>query len=144
MIPRNTYHQTLPTGFFFPDRFERKFNLYYICMHIYYLCRSARAEEPIWGEDEGFSDHDYYNSIPGKEPPIGGVVDTRLRGSGALLGHVHSQPQGYTTAQVTLQTDSVNCASLYYCYLIWMHEPPHSWRLEVWWVASLPLIKACS
>uniref|UniRef100_H3DDC9 SHC (Src homology 2 domain containing) transforming protein 2 n=1 Tax=Tetraodon nigroviridis TaxID=99883 RepID=H3DDC9_TETNG len=70
--------------------------------------RSARAEEPIWGEDEGFSDHDYYNSIPGKEPPIGGVVDSRLRGSGAPLGHVHSQPLGCTAAQVTLQTDDVN------------------------------------
>ncbi|CAG07938.1 unnamed protein product, partial [Tetraodon nigroviridis] len=62
--------------------------------------RSARAEEPIWGEDEGFSDHDYYNSIPGKEPPIGGVVDSRLRGSGAPLGHVHSQPLGCTAAQM--------------------------------------------
>lgn len=73
--------------------------------HIY-LCRSVRTEEPIWGEDEGFSDHDYYNSIPGKEPPIGGVVDSRLRGSGPLLGHIHSQPQGYTTTQVTLHTAS--------------------------------------
>lgn len=75
-----------------------------------YLCRSVRTEEPIWGEDESFSDHDYYNSIPGKEPPIGGVVDSRLRGNGALLGHIHSQLQGYTTAQVTLHTVStVNC-----------------------------------
>lgn len=82
--------------------------------HLYvyiYLYRSARAEEPIWGEDEGFSDHDYYNSIPGKEPPIGGVVDSRLRGSGAPLGHVHSQPLGCTAAQVTLQTDDVNGVS---------------------------------
>lgn len=70
-----------------------------------YLCRSVRTEEPIWGEDESFSDHDYYNSIPGKEPPIGGVVDSRLRGNGALLGHIHSQLQGYTTTQVTLQTE---------------------------------------
>lgn len=70
------------------------------------MCRSARAEEPIWGEDEGFSDHDYYNSIPGKEPPIGGVVDSRLRGSAALLGHIHSQPQSYTPAQVTVCPES--------------------------------------
>ncbi|XP_056894006.1 SHC-transforming protein 2 isoform X1 [Takifugu flavidus] len=62
--------------------------------------RSVRTEEPIWGEDESFSDHNYYNSIPGKEPPIGGVVDSRLRGNGALLGHIHSQLQGYTTTQM--------------------------------------------
>ncbi|XP_027145772.1 SHC-transforming protein 2 isoform X1 [Larimichthys crocea] len=62
--------------------------------------RSVRTEEPMWGEDEDFSDHDYYNSIPGKEPPIGGVVDSRLRPSGALLGHIHTQPQSKTTAQM--------------------------------------------
>ncbi|TKS74548.1 SHC-transforming protein 2 [Collichthys lucidus] len=62
--------------------------------------RSVRTEEPMWGEEEDFSDHDYYNSIPGKEPPIGGVVDSRLRPSGALLGHIHTQPQSKTTAQM--------------------------------------------
>lgn len=55
--------------------------------------RSLRLEEPVWGEEDDFSDHDYYNSIPGKEPPVGGVVDSRLRHSGALLGHIHTQPQ---------------------------------------------------
>ncbi|CAB1426519.1 unnamed protein product [Pleuronectes platessa] len=55
--------------------------------------RSVRPEEPMWGEDEDFSEHDYYNSIPGKEPPVGGVVDSRLRPSGSLLGHIHTQPQ---------------------------------------------------
>lgn len=62
--------------------------------------RSVRAEEPFWGEEEDFSDHDYYNSIPGKEPPVGGVVDTRLRSSVALLGHIHTQPQSKNTAQM--------------------------------------------
>lgn len=57
----------------------------------------------MWGEEEDFSDHDYYNSIPGKEPPIGGVVDSRLRSSGALLGHIHTQPQCKTAAQVSLR-----------------------------------------
>lgn len=61
----------------------------------------------MWGEDEDFSDHDYYNSIPGKEPPIGGVVDSRLRPSGALLGHIHTQPQSKTAAQVNLQEAAV-------------------------------------
>lgn len=62
--------------------------------------RSVRQEEPVWGEEEDFSEHDYYNSIPGKEPPVGGVVDSRLRSSGALLGHIHTQPQSKTAAQV--------------------------------------------
>ncbi|XP_040896614.1 SHC-transforming protein 2 isoform X2 [Toxotes jaculatrix] len=62
--------------------------------------RSVRPEEPMWGEDEDFSEHDYYNSIPGKEPPVGGVVDSRLRPSGAFLGHIHTQPQSKTAAQM--------------------------------------------
>ncbi|XP_075895544.1 SHC-transforming protein 2 isoform X2 [Nelusetta ayraudi] len=62
--------------------------------------RSARVEEPVWGEEEDFADHDYYNSIPGKEPPIGGVVDSRLRMSGAMPGHIHTQPQSKTAAQM--------------------------------------------
>lgn len=62
--------------------------------------RSVRPEEPMWGEEENFSEHDYYNSIPGKEPPVGGLVDTRLRSSGALLGHIHTQPQSKNAAQM--------------------------------------------
>ncbi|KAA8589968.1 hypothetical protein FQN60_013333 [Etheostoma spectabile] len=62
--------------------------------------RSVRTEEPMWGDDEDFSEHNYYNSIPGKEPPVGGVVDSRLRPSGALLGHIHTQPQSKTAAQM--------------------------------------------
>uniref|UniRef100_A0A3B4AR92 Uncharacterized protein n=1 Tax=Periophthalmus magnuspinnatus TaxID=409849 RepID=A0A3B4AR92_9GOBI len=49
------------------------------------MASAERPEEPVWGEEEDFSDHDYYNSIPGKEPPVGGVVDTRLRPSASLL-----------------------------------------------------------
>ncbi|XP_076134464.1 SHC-transforming protein 2 isoform X2 [Alosa pseudoharengus] len=41
--------------------------------------RVIRTEESAWGDDEETSEHDYYNSIPGKEPPLGGVVDSRLR-----------------------------------------------------------------
>ncbi|XP_068447800.1 SHC-transforming protein 2 [Clinocottus analis] len=62
--------------------------------------RAARPEEVMWGEEEDFSEHNYYNSIPGKEPPVGGVVDSRLRPTGALLGHIHTQPQGKTAAQM--------------------------------------------
>ncbi|KAG8147289.1 hypothetical protein E2320_022779 [Naja naja] len=31
-----------------------------------------------WGEEEDSSGHNYYNSIPGKQPPLGGLVDSRL------------------------------------------------------------------
>ncbi|XP_019752522.1 SHC-transforming protein 2 isoform X2 [Hippocampus comes] len=57
------------------------------------LDRSFRTEEPVWGDDDDFSEHDYYNSIPGKEPPVGGVVDSRLRPSKSQLAHIHAQPQ---------------------------------------------------
>lgn len=57
----------------------------------------------MWGEEEDFSEHDYYNSIPGKEPPIGGVVDSRLRSSRSFLGHIHTQPQSKTAVQVNVE-----------------------------------------
>ncbi|XP_054031254.1 SHC-transforming protein 2 [Dryobates pubescens] len=53
--------------------------------------RVLGAEESAWGEDEETAEHDYYNSIPGKEPPPGGLIDSRLR-HGAGLGHIHTQP----------------------------------------------------
>ncbi|XP_027560375.1 SHC-transforming protein 2 [Neopelma chrysocephalum] len=53
--------------------------------------RALGAEESAWGEDEEVAEHDYYNSIPGKEPPLGGLIDSRLR-HGTVLGHVHTQP----------------------------------------------------
>ncbi|NXY78666.1 SHC2 protein, partial [Glareola pratincola] len=55
--------------------------------------RALGAEESAWGEDEEAAEHDYYNSIPGKEPPPGGLIDSRLR-HGAVQGHVHAQPSG--------------------------------------------------
>ncbi|KAI5086116.1 SHC-transforming protein 2 isoform X2, partial [Silurus meridionalis] len=56
--------------------------------------RNVRTEESAWEDDDMFLEHDYYNSIPGKEPPLGGVVDSRLKAPAALLGHIHSLPQG--------------------------------------------------
>ncbi|XP_051495956.1 SHC-transforming protein 2 [Apus apus] len=53
--------------------------------------RAMGAEESAWGEAEEAAEHDYYNSIPGKEPPPGGLIDSRLR-HGAALGHIHTQP----------------------------------------------------
>ncbi|XP_062815710.1 SHC-transforming protein 2 isoform X2 [Anolis carolinensis] len=49
--------------------------------------RSTGTDEAGWGEEEEASEHDYYNSIPGKEPPLGGLVDSRLHHS-ASLGNV--------------------------------------------------------
>lgn len=54
-------------------------------------------EESAWGEDDETGEHDYYNSIPGKEPPPGGLVDSRLR-HGTLLGHVRVQPPSSSPA----------------------------------------------
>uniref|UniRef100_A0A670XW33 SH2 domain-containing protein n=1 Tax=Pseudonaja textilis TaxID=8673 RepID=A0A670XW33_PSETE len=34
--------------------------------------------DDCWGEEEDSSGHNYYNSIPGKQPPLGGLVDSRL------------------------------------------------------------------
>ncbi|XP_038628898.1 SHC-transforming protein 2 [Tachyglossus aculeatus] len=52
--------------------------------------RMTGTEESAWGEEDEPAEHDYYNSIPGKEPPLGGLVDSRLRPS----GHGHTQPPG--------------------------------------------------
>ncbi|XP_060701960.1 SHC-transforming protein 2 isoform X1 [Hemiscyllium ocellatum] len=46
------------------------------------LDRMNGGEESAWGEEEEeeeMSEHNYYNSIPGKQPPLGGVVDIRSR-----------------------------------------------------------------
>uniref|UniRef100_A0A5F4W082 SHC adaptor protein 2 n=1 Tax=Callithrix jacchus TaxID=9483 RepID=A0A5F4W082_CALJA len=40
--------------------------------------RLAGLEESAWGDEEEAAEHNYYNSIPGKEPPPGGLVDSRL------------------------------------------------------------------
>ncbi|XP_072100356.1 SHC-transforming protein 2 isoform X2 [Mobula birostris] len=40
--------------------------------------RMTGSEESAWGEEEA-ADHNYYNSVPGKQPPLGGVVDMRDR-----------------------------------------------------------------
>ncbi|NXV79146.1 SHC2 protein, partial [Atlantisia rogersi] len=53
--------------------------------------RVLGVESSAWGEDEESAEHDYYNSIPGKEPPPGGLIDSRLR-HGPIPGHIHTQP----------------------------------------------------
>ncbi|OXB61621.1 hypothetical protein ASZ78_006309 [Callipepla squamata] len=53
--------------------------------------RVLGMEESAWGEDDEAAEHDYYNSIPGKEPPPGGLIDSRLQHS-AFPGRVRVQP----------------------------------------------------
>ncbi|KAK3562075.1 hypothetical protein QTP86_027180, partial [Hemibagrus guttatus] len=55
--------------------------------------RNVRTEESAWEDDDMFLEHDYYNRIPGKEPPLGGVVDSRLRMPAGMPGHIHCVPQ---------------------------------------------------
>ncbi|KFQ24911.1 SHC-transforming protein 2, partial [Merops nubicus] len=62
------------------------------CPQLTCPCRRVLGvEDSAWGEDEEAAEHDYYNSIPGKEPPLGGLIDSRLRHS---TGHVRTQPSG--------------------------------------------------
>ncbi|XP_006031004.2 SHC-transforming protein 1 isoform X2 [Alligator sinensis] len=53
--------------------------------------RMAGFDGSAWDEEEEeATDHQYYNDFPGKEPPIGGLVDMRLRDSaGAALTPNH-------------------------------------------------------
>ncbi|KAB0362787.1 hypothetical protein FD754_006943 [Muntiacus muntjak] len=39
--------------------------------------RLTGMEDSAWGDEEE-AEHNYYNSLPGKEPPPGGLVDSRL------------------------------------------------------------------
>ncbi|ETE58323.1 hypothetical protein L345_15955, partial [Ophiophagus hannah] len=61
-----------------------------------------------WGEEEDSSGHNYYNSIPGKQPPLGGLVDSRLH-YGSASSHTLSLGS-YAThfSQVTSQTPNPN------------------------------------
>lgn len=46
------------------------------------------SEDLTWGaEDDHNSEHNYYNSIPGKEPPLGGVQDSRVRDPSTINHH---------------------------------------------------------
>uniref|UniRef100_H3ARA2 SHC-transforming protein 1 n=1 Tax=Latimeria chalumnae TaxID=7897 RepID=H3ARA2_LATCH len=57
--------------------------------------RMAGFDGSAWDEEEEEQpDHQYYNDFPGKEPPIGGVVDMRLR-EGASPG----QPRNLAPTQ---------------------------------------------
>lgn len=54
--------------------------------------RMAGFDGSAWDEEEEEPpDHQYYNDFPGKEPPLGGVVDMRLR-EGAAPGATRPTP----------------------------------------------------
>lgn len=48
-----------------------------LCSCLLSVFRLTGLEESAWGDEEDM-EHNYYNSIPGKEPPLGGLVDSRL------------------------------------------------------------------
>lgn len=56
-----------------------------LCSSMLHLARMAGFDGSAWDEEEEepAPDHQYYNDFPGKEPPIGGVVDMRLRDGAA-------------------------------------------------------------
>lgn len=57
----------------------------------------AGFDGSAWDEEEEEPpDHQYYNDFPGKEPPLGGVVDMRLR-EGAPLGAARPTPPSAQT-----------------------------------------------
>ncbi|XP_064186420.1 SHC-transforming protein 2 [Anguilla rostrata] len=80
--------------------------------------RNIRTDESAWGDDDDSAEHDYYNSIPGKEPPVGGVVDSRLRpATGAPLGHIHTQPQSKTPQMGSpAKRDTASLPAVQLCY----------------------------
>lgn len=49
----------------------------HLCSCLLPAPRLTGLEESAWGDEED-PEHNYYNSIPGKEPPVGGLVDSRL------------------------------------------------------------------
>ncbi|XP_021459527.2 SHC-transforming protein 2 isoform X2 [Oncorhynchus mykiss] len=79
--------------------------------------RNIRTEDSAWGDDEDSLEHDYYNSIPGKVPPFGGVVDSRLKPCTALLGHIHSQPESKAVQMGSpSRRETASCPSGQLCY----------------------------
>ncbi|XP_051978199.1 SHC-transforming protein 2 isoform X1 [Xyrauchen texanus] len=79
--------------------------------------RNIRTEESAWGDDEESYEHNYYNSIPGKEPPLGGVVDSRLRPQAGLLGHIHTQPQSKNAQMGSpAKRDAISLSATHLCY----------------------------
>ncbi|XP_053437616.1 SHC-transforming protein 2 isoform X2 [Nycticebus coucang] len=64
------------------------------------LDRLTGQEESAWGDEDEASEHNYYNSIPGKEPPLGGLVDSRLALSQpCTLGALGALGQGMSPAR---------------------------------------------
>ncbi|XP_027007951.1 SHC-transforming protein 2 [Tachysurus fulvidraco] len=79
--------------------------------------RNARTEESAWEDDDMFLEHDYYNRIPGKEPPLGGVVDSRLRVPAAMPGHIHCVPQSKAAQSgSTAKRDMPSLPATQLCY----------------------------
>lgn len=69
----------------------------HLCSCLLPAPRLTGLEESAWGDEED-PEHNYYNSIPGKEPPVGGLVDSRLALTQPCalwaLGQVSQGPRG--------------------------------------------------
>uniref|UniRef100_A0A8C7YVM4 SHC adaptor protein 3 n=1 Tax=Oryzias sinensis TaxID=183150 RepID=A0A8C7YVM4_9TELE len=79
--------------------------------------RILNMEELPWTEEEEEStDHPYYNNIPGKMPPPGGFIDTRLTNQNApfedaIQSHPPSQGQSQTPVSNLHKAASVDNSS---------------------------------
>lgn len=63
-----------PFFFYASTLFHRS---HWLLLHV--VLRVLNMEELQWTEEEEESaEHPYYNNIPGKMPPPGGIIDTRL------------------------------------------------------------------
>lgn len=61
------------------------------------LPRVLNMEELPWTEEEEESaEHPYYNNIPGKMPPPGGFIDTRLSNQNAAPDGCQVKPNRIT------------------------------------------------
>ncbi|XP_059498981.1 SHC-transforming protein 1 isoform X2 [Stegostoma tigrinum] len=72
--------------------------------------RMAGFDSSAWDEEEEDpTDHQYYNDFPGKEPPLGGLVDVRHReGSGVAAPRVPTLPPHHHGATLPVGQSSGN------------------------------------
>ncbi|KAK3533437.1 hypothetical protein QTP70_020774, partial [Hemibagrus guttatus] len=126
--------------------------------------RNVRTEESAWEDDDMFLEHDYYNRIPGKEPPLGGVVDSRLRMPAGMPGHIHCVPQSkaaqvsalafptrdsvhtplrsFVSAQLHPVTNGyASCSSIHCKFILTTKSPPGSTARRD--MPSLPAAQLC-
>uniref|UniRef100_W5N6J1 SHC adaptor protein 4 n=1 Tax=Lepisosteus oculatus TaxID=7918 RepID=W5N6J1_LEPOC len=68
--------------------------------------RAEEADSSAWAPESG-EIHEYYNEIPGKDPPPGGILDMRIK-----VATIHS-PQGHSRAEKVFQAGSPQHLNVY-------------------------------